>query len=63
MSMGMLVAEEAPMVWRGPMVQKAIVQLLRDVAWGSLDVLILDMPPGTGDAQLTVAQKVKFRVR
>ncbi len=60
MSMGMLVAEEAPMVWRGPMVQKAIVQLLRDVAWGALDVLILDMPPGTGDAQLTVAQKVKL---
>lgn len=58
MSMGMLVSEEAPMVWRGPMVQKAIVQLLRDVAWGKLDILILDMPPGTGDAQLTVAQKI-----
>jgi ATP-binding protein involved in chromosome partitioning len=46
------------MVWRGPMIQKAILQFLRDVAWGELDYLILDMPPGTGDAQLTVAQRV-----
>lgn len=58
MSMGFLVDEESPMVWRGPMIQKALLQFLRDVNWGTLDYLILDMPPGTGDAQLTVAQRV-----
>ncbi len=58
MSMGFLVAEETPMIWRGPMVMSAIQQLLRDVAWGTLDVLVVDMPPGTGDAQLTLAQQV-----
>ncbi len=58
MSVGFMIAENTPMIWRGPMVQSAILQLLRDVDWGNLDVLILDMPPGTGDAQLTVAQKV-----
>jgi ATP-binding protein involved in chromosome partitioning len=58
MSMGFLVDEEAAMIWRGPMVQSAILQMLREVAWGELDVLVVDMPPGTGDAQLTMAQQV-----
>ncbi len=58
MSMGFLVAEDAPMIWRGPMIQTAVTQLLRDVEWGELDVLVIDLPPGTGDAQLTMAQKV-----
>jgi ATP-binding protein involved in chromosome partitioning len=58
MSIGFLVDEETPMIWRGPMVQSAIEQMLRDVAWGELDVLVVDLPPGTGDAQLTMAQRV-----
>jgi ATP-binding protein involved in chromosome partitioning len=58
MSMGFLVDEDAPMIWRGPMVQSAIQQMLGDVAWGELDVLVVDLPPGTGDAQLTMAQRV-----
>lgn len=58
MSMGFLVDEEVPIIWRGPKVQSAVLQFLRDVAWGDLDVLVVDMPPGTGDAQLTMAQKV-----
>jgi ATP-binding protein involved in chromosome partitioning len=58
MSMGFLVDEEAAMIWRGPMVQSALMQMLREVAWGDLDILVLDMPPGTGDAQLTIAQQV-----
>ena len=58
MSMGFLVAEDTPMIWRGPMVMSAIQQMLRDVDWGELDVLVVDMPPGTGDAQLTLAQQV-----
>ncbi|MCP5365285.1 MAG: Mrp/NBP35 family ATP-binding protein [Hyphomicrobiales bacterium] len=58
MSMALLVDEETPIVWRGPMVQSALEQLMRDVAWGPLDILIVDMPPGTGDTQLTMAQKV-----
>jgi len=58
MSMGFLVDEAQPMIWRGPMVMSALTQLLRNVAWGELDVLIVDMPPGTGDAQLTMAQQV-----
>ena len=56
--MGFLVDEDAPMIWRGPMVLSAIQQMLRDVLWGELDVLVVDMPPGTGDAQLTLAQRV-----
>ncbi|NUB17351.1 iron-sulfur cluster carrier protein ApbC, partial [Azospirillum brasilense] len=58
MSMGFLVAEDTPMIWRGPMVMSALQQMLRDVNWGTLDVLVVDMPPGTGDAQLTMAQQV-----
>ncbi|MDD9901335.1 MAG: Mrp/NBP35 family ATP-binding protein, partial [Alphaproteobacteria bacterium] len=56
MSMGFFVDPEAPMIWRGPMVHSAIQQLLRDVAWGDLDILVIDLPPGTGDAQLSLAQ-------
>ncbi|KPQ12611.1 MAG: ATP-binding protein involved in chromosome partitioning [Saliniramus fredricksonii] len=56
MSIGFMVDEETPMIWRGPMVMSAITQMLREVNWGDLDVMIVDMPPGTGDAQLTMAQ-------
>ena len=56
MSIGFLVEEDSAMIWRGPMVTSAIQQLLREVAWGEIDILIVDMPPGTGDAQLTMAQ-------
>ena len=58
MSIGFLVAEDTPTIWRGPMVMSALEQMLRDVKWGELDVLVVDMPPGTGDAQLTMAQRV-----
>jgi ATP-binding protein involved in chromosome partitioning len=58
MSMGFLVDEATPVIWRGPMVVSALTQMLRDVAWGDLDVLVIDMPPGTGDVQLTIAQQV-----
>jgi ATP-binding protein involved in chromosome partitioning len=58
MSMGFLVEEDAPMIWRGPMVSSALQQMLRDVDWGELDILVVDMPPGTGDAQLTMSQQV-----
>lgn len=58
MSMGYLVPEESPVVWRGPMVMKAIQQLLHEVDWGGIDVLVLDLPPGTGDTQLTISQQV-----
>ncbi len=58
MSIGFLVEEETAMIWRGPMIQSALMQMLREVAWGDLDVLVVDMPPGTGDAQLTMAQQV-----
>jgi ATP-binding protein involved in chromosome partitioning len=58
MSIGFLVEEETPMIWRGPMVMGALEQMLGQVEWGTLDVLIVDMPPGTGDAQLTMAQRV-----
>ncbi len=60
MSIGFLVAEDTAMIWRGPMVMSAITQMLRDVTWGELDVLVVDMPPGTGDAQLTMAQQVQL---
>jgi len=58
MSMGFMVPEDTPMIWRGPMVMSAINQMLRDVDWGELDILVVDLPPGTGDAQLTMAQQV-----
>ncbi len=61
MSIGFLVDEDTAMIWRGPMVMSAITQMLRDVAWGTLDVLVVDMPPGTGDAQLTLAQNVPLK--
>ncbi|WP_454629891.1 P-loop NTPase [Bradyrhizobium cenepequi] len=61
MSIGFLVEEDTAMIWRGPMVMSAITQMLRDVAWGALDVLVVDMPPGTGDAQLTLAQNVPLK--
>jgi ATP-binding protein involved in chromosome partitioning len=61
MSIGFLVEEETPMIWRGPMVMSALTQMLREVDWGTLDVLVVDMPPGTGDAQLTMAQAVPLK--
>ncbi|MCK1293559.1 MULTISPECIES: Mrp/NBP35 family ATP-binding protein [unclassified Bradyrhizobium] len=61
MSIGFLVEEETAMIWRGPMVMSAVTQMLRDVVWGQLDVLVVDMPPGTGDAQLTLAQNVPLK--
>jgi ATP-binding protein involved in chromosome partitioning len=61
MSIGFLVEEDTAMIWRGPMVISAITQMLRDVTWGTLDVLVVDMPPGTGDAQLTLAQNVPLK--
>jgi ATP-binding protein involved in chromosome partitioning len=61
MSIGFLVEEETPMIWRGPMVMSALTQMLREVDWGNLDVLVVDMPPGTGDAQLTMAQQVPLK--
>ncbi|MBL0060144.1 MAG: Mrp/NBP35 family ATP-binding protein [bacterium] len=60
MSMGFLVEPETPMIWRGPMVHQAADQFLRDVAWGELDVLIVDLPPGTGDAQMTLSQRIQL---
>ncbi|GAB4186165.1 MAG: Mrp/NBP35 family ATP-binding protein [Calditrichia bacterium] len=57
-TMGTLLEESTPVIWRGPMVMKAIEQFLNDVEWGELDVLVIDLPPGTGDAQLTLVQKV-----
>jgi len=61
MSIGFLIDEETPMIWRGPMVMSAITQMLREVEWGNLDVMVVDMPPGTGDAQLTMAQQVPLK--
>jgi ATP-binding protein involved in chromosome partitioning len=61
MSIGFLVEEDTAMIWRGPMVMSAITQMLRDVVWGTLDILVVDMPPGTGDAQLTLAQNVPLK--
>jgi ATP-binding protein involved in chromosome partitioning len=58
MSIGFMIDEETPMIWRGPMVTQALEQLLRDTRWKSLDYLVIDLPPGTGDVQLTLAQKV-----
>ena len=61
MSIGFLIDEDTPMIWRGPMVMSAITQMLREVEWGKLDVMVVDMPPGTGDAQLTMAQQVPLK--
>lgn len=58
MSLGFLLPNDAPVIWRGPMVMKAIEQMLGDVTWGELDLMVIDLPPGTGDAQLTITQKV-----
>lgn len=60
MSMGYLISESAPVVWRGLMVMKALQQLLHEVDWGGLDILVLDLPPGTGDTQLTITQQIKL---
>ena len=60
MSMGFLVDPGTPMIWRGPMVHQATEQFLRDVDWGELDILVVDLPPGTGDAQMTLSQKVEL---
>ena len=61
MSIGFLVPEDQAMIWRGPMVMGALTQMLGQVAWGALDVMVIDLPPGTGDAQLTLSQKVKLK--
>jgi len=58
MSIGFMIAEDNPIVWRGPMVMGALEQMLRDVEWGELDIMVVDMPPGTGDTQLTMSQRV-----
>ena len=58
MSIGLLVDQDTPMIWRGPMATQALSQLLNDTRWGDLDVLVVDLPPGTGDIQLTMAQKI-----
>lgn len=60
MSMGYLIPEDSPVAWRGLMVMKALQQLLHEVEWGGLDVLVLDLPPGTGDVQLTITQQLKL---
>ena len=60
MSIGFLVEEETPMIWRGPMVMGALEQMMGQVEWGALDIMLVDMPPGTGDAQLTMAQRVSL---
>ncbi|MDE2408220.1 MAG: iron-sulfur cluster carrier protein ApbC [Xanthomonadaceae bacterium] len=58
MSIGLLVGDDTPMIWRGPMATQALTQLLNDTRWGELDILVVDLPPGTGDIQLTLAQKI-----
>ncbi|MBV8913365.1 MAG: Mrp/NBP35 family ATP-binding protein, partial [Acetobacteraceae bacterium] len=60
MSIGLLVDQDTAMIWRGPMVMSALEQMMGQVAWGELDILVVDMPPGTGDAQLTMAQRVSL---
>jgi ATP-binding protein involved in chromosome partitioning len=61
MSLGFLVERDAPAIWRGPIIMKVIQQFLRDVAWGELDYFLVDLPPGTGDAQLSLAQSIHMR--
>ncbi|KAE9460684.1 hypothetical protein C3L33_07428, partial [Rhododendron williamsianum] len=63
MSMGFLVEDYAPIVWRGPMVMKALEQMSRGVDWGKLDILVVDMPPGTGDAQISISQRLQLSGR
>jgi ATP-binding protein involved in chromosome partitioning len=60
MSLGFLIEPDSPVIWRGPLVMRALQQLMRDVAWGELDIMLFDMPPGTGDAQLTVSQSIRL---
>ena len=60
MSIGLLIEEEKPIIWRGPMIQGALTQLIEEVKWGKLDFLVVDLPPGTGDAYLAVLQKLKI---
>ncbi|XP_010538598.1 PREDICTED: iron-sulfur protein NUBPL [Tarenaya hassleriana] len=60
MSMGLLVEKDAPIVWRGPMVMSALAKMTRGVDWGNLDILVVDMPPGTGDAQITISQNLQL---
>jgi len=60
MSMGLLVPDETAMIWRGPMVQSALTQMLNAVVWGELDVIVIDLPPGTGDIQISLAQQVNL---
>jgi ATP-binding protein involved in chromosome partitioning len=60
MSMGRLVPDDTAMIWRGPMVQSALTQMLNSVAWGNLDVIVIDLPPGTGDIQISLAQQVNL---
>ncbi len=63
MSLGFILETDTPVIWRGPMVMRAIEQMLGDVEWGELDYLVLDLPPGTGDAQLTVTQRCRSPAR
>ncbi|KAK9121157.1 hypothetical protein Syun_018774 [Stephania yunnanensis] len=60
MSIGFLVGKDAPIVWRGPMVMSALEKMTRGVSWGELDILVVDMPPGTGDAQLSISQRLQL---
>ena len=60
MSMGLLVPDDTAMIWRGPMVQSALTQMLNSVAWGNLDIIVIDLPPGTGDIQISLAQQVNL---
>ncbi|MFH1009775.1 MAG: Mrp/NBP35 family ATP-binding protein [bacterium] len=60
MSIGFFIDHDTPMIWRGPMVHQAAEQFMRDVAWGDLDILVVDLPPGTGDAQMTLSQRVEL---
>ncbi|KAM6565204.1 hypothetical protein CsatB_025202 [Cannabis sativa] len=60
MSIGLLVEKDAPLVWRGPMVSSALEKMTRGVEWGSLDILVVDMPPGTGDTQITLSQRLRL---
>ena len=60
MSMGLLVPDDVAMIWHGPMVQSALTQMLDSVAWGTLDVIVIDLPPGTGDIQISLAQQVSL---